>query len=508
MGLTIEQRSHKSHLGRFGGCLASGEEASNLIPTRNAGKGDCLYYSLASPIPGATHVTLRESIMDYILTHGDDEMSEGYTYRTAIESTGYTLEDYCVWQRKTGEFASPIEIAAFCRQYKKFVPVYTQSPDGSKYLLWWTMGDPSHPVVPLYYKGEHYEAMVENNDDEGWTRARKFGKASKLEVNDGESAGKAMPSRFESLLWDDETDDEEENECAAEVEVGSTPQQVSSVSLACSFRGGMVVDEDSESEINEKESTPAMPSSCTSDHKATEAPPTLTHGDLGTVHFDVLTSIPDAQLSAPICRLTSHASRRARQIARDEKKAQQQSQRTLATPQRPPQAKAGATSSTSRFSTGTPPASALDATSAATGSIPPPSPLVAPGSTPFLPDIRNTALSCPLTTVSLLSTTPCIPHTSLSPRRLDTAPGAAEEDAEWTAMKSPESALMSQTEEDYPGGMDSPTAADESFCAADGILTRRMLSLLEVQSSDLFTGEFQSSDGGKCTSFISAIMIR
>ena len=254
---------------KFGGCWCekSGEEAVNSIPKDMGGEGNCFYYSTLPP--GATHKSHRTNTVKYISTHGDEQISKRYTFRSAIESLGYGLEAYCVNQGKTGQFASPIEIAAFCKEHKKFVPVYSQSPDDeSKYLLLWTMGDPSDPVVPLHFKDEHYEAMVEHNDDEGWKRARNGKKASKPEENDGKSVGTTTPNRYASLSWDD--DDEADVEEPDEVEVAS------SIFLSCSFRGGMMVYEDRESDNDNdndnEESTSAMPS-CTTVHPATEALP-------------------------------------------------------------------------------------------------------------------------------------------------------------------------------------------------------------------------------------------
>lgn len=82
---------------KFGGCWEkSGEEAVNLIPKDMGGGGNCFYYSTLPP--GATHESHRTSTVRYISTHGDEKISERYTFRSAIESLGYGLIlDWFIW---------------------------------------------------------------------------------------------------------------------------------------------------------------------------------------------------------------------------------------------------------------------------------------------------------------------------------------------------------------------------------------------------------------------------
>ena len=136
----------------LGGNIASGEEAVNLRPAPNRGQGNCFYHSTAPSIPGATDGFLRTNIVEHILRHKDDKISEDHTFRSAIAmlaGKSTTPEYYCVWQGKTGQFSSVIEVAAFCREHKKYVQVYRKSPGRSKYLLLWTMGNSSIPQFPF-----------------------------------------------------------------------------------------------------------------------------------------------------------------------------------------------------------------------------------------------------------------------------------------------------------------------------------------------------------------------
>lgn len=156
----------------LGGNIASGEEAVNLRPAPKRGQGNCFYHSTGPYIPGATDGSLRTNIVEHILRHKDDKISEEHTFRSAIAmlaGKSTTPEYYCVWQGKTGQFSSVIEVAAFCREHKKYVQFYRKSPGGSKYLLLWTMGNSSDPAVPLHHHDEHFEQMVAHNDDAGWT---------------------------------------------------------------------------------------------------------------------------------------------------------------------------------------------------------------------------------------------------------------------------------------------------------------------------------------------------
>jgi len=247
-----------------GGIIAAGEEATNFSVEENPGHGNCLHYSLAPSVSGATYSTLRPSISGYISTHLDDRISDEHTFRSAIamlNGTRQTPEEYCAWQGKAGEFSGILEIAAFCRDHKKYVLVYRKSPDG-KYLLWWTMGNSSDPTVPIHYdkQSEHYEQMVEQNDAE-WTQVRERKNPPKPEYNDKKSARRAKPGRgplsFDALQWDDDESDEEQDNDESDGEQDddesertlktvpideqiNTPYVTTApLPLPCSFKGGM-----------------------------------------------------------------------------------------------------------------------------------------------------------------------------------------------------------------------------------------------------------------------------
>ena len=237
-----------------GGIIAAGEEATNFSVEENPGRGNCLHYSLAPSVPGATYSTLRPSISGYISTHLDDRISDEHTFRSAIamlNGTRQTPEEYCVWQGKSGEFSGILEIAAFCREHKKYVLVYRKSPDG-KYLLWWTMGNSSDPAVPIHYdkQSEHYEQMVEQNDGE-WTQVSERKKTPKPESNDKKPVGRTKPGRrslsFDALLWDDESDGEQDDDesertlktIPIDEQITAPSVTPASLPLPFSFKGGM-----------------------------------------------------------------------------------------------------------------------------------------------------------------------------------------------------------------------------------------------------------------------------